>query len=471
MTHYVISATPPAEVGSISLSASHADIGDELTITGSGFGASRGTNQVWFGEPENEQGWRPVTKEAASYVSWSDTEIVVTVPSMSPGKAGEAGTYHRVRVEVDGVESSAADFYIDPVVTITTGTSTAVAYSVIAQTATVWGIANNTTWDPDTATFSSSTTLGNYPLDNTDDVLFDGVTFTVTDGTLNGENFGVLTLGNEEMRHERLTFLNCTFTNNMGAGSGSDDGVNAVKVTTGWNTNDIVNDLTFASCLFGTPDDGASAFSRMGYEQQQGSNGSCLRVAFKDCTFEPVDGEIISVNGGNLMHLIDNCTFKGATNRAYPQYSGALESNQGHYIEVRDCDFWGWVYELLNFNGDGDDAHLLFTGCDFDNTIRYQTYVGDHNATIFAWSRISGATVTGCTINTGPNSALACYDAAPGTGTPYPYFSSCTNCDISGSTITGYIKYGGLHVPSTGIDYFPAVVDFIANGNQAPVKV
>jgi hypothetical protein len=448
------------------LSAGHAAIGAQVTITGSGFGTS---GAVYFGEPRNEQGWRPVTREA-TVVSWSDESVVVTVPAMSPGKANEPGTYHRVRVEVGGVESNAADFYIDPVTVITTGTSAATVYSVFVQSGSVWGIPLAHSWNPATATLTGSSILGNWPRDNAANVLFDGVTFTATNGTLNGENFGVLTLGNEEMRHERMTFLNCTFTNNMGAGSGNDQGVNAVKVTTGWNLNDIVNDLTFAGCLFGTPNGGASAFSRMGYEQQQGSNGSALRIAFKDCTFEPVDAEAISVNGGDLMCLIDGCTFKGATNRAYPQYSGAIESNQGHYIEVRDCDFWGWIYELFNFNGDGDDCHVLFTGCDIDNTHRYQTYIGDHNATVFAWSRISGATISGCTINTGPNSHLACQTAAPGTGTPYAYFSTCTDCDFSGSTITGYIKYGGLHVPDTGLGYFPDVTSFVANGNIPPAK-
>ena len=271
--------------------------------------------------------------------------------------------------------SNSVNFYIDPVTTITAGTSAAVAYSVIAQTGSEWGIPNNTTWNPATATYTSSTILGNWPVDNAANILFDGVTFTATNGTLNGESWGVVSLGNGERTHERMTFLNCTFSNNTGAGSGNDRGVNGVKVTTGWRSDhqDSVNDVTFAGCLFGTPNGGASAFSRMGYEQQQGSYGAALRVAFKGCTFEPVDGEIISVNAGDLMQPHRRLHLQGSDQQAVPTVLGGLESNQGQYIEVRDCDFWGWTYELFNFNGDGSTCNVLFTGCDIDNTHRYQT--------------------------------------------------------------------------------------------------
>ncbi len=50
-------------------------IGDQVTITGTHFGASRNGDKVYF---TNSSG--STTVEAASYVSWSDTAIVVTVP-------------------------------------------------------------------------------------------------------------------------------------------------------------------------------------------------------------------------------------------------------------------------------------------------------------------------------------------------------------------------------------------------------
>ena len=62
---------------------------------------------------------------------------------------------------------------------------------------------------------------------------------------------GLTTWGAPEAS-ERITFLNCTFTNNIGAGGGDDFGVNGVKVVTGNNSNNTVNDISFVGCNFGT---------------------------------------------------------------------------------------------------------------------------------------------------------------------------------------------------------------------------
>ncbi len=80
-------ATPPAITG---LSFSHGAVGDSVTITGTGFGAAQGASTVTFNGTE------------ATVTSWSDTEIVVTVPvgattgnltvTTSGGSASEAFT-------------------------------------------------------------------------------------------------------------------------------------------------------------------------------------------------------------------------------------------------------------------------------------------------------------------------------------------------------------------------------------------
>jgi len=465
------SPAPPPPGGNIALSASHADIGDEVTITGTGFGAAQGTSTVTFGEPVNIQGWAPVTKEAASYVSWSNTSITCTVPAMSPGKAGYPDTYHRVRVYVGGVESNAADFYIDPVTTITTGTSTAVAYSVIAQTGSEWGEPSNATWDPATATYTSSTIFGLYPVNNADDILFDGVTFTATCQTMTGTAWGVLSLGNGEKRHERMTFLNCTFSNNTGVGEGVDFGVNCVKVATGYNVNDLVNDLTFADCLFGTPDGGANAFTRMGYEQQNGAYGPATRIKFTGCTFEPAMAEPLSLNAGDNMHLYENCLFKGGgggTPEWGQQYSNVFESNQGHYIEIRDCEFWRWSGTCFNFNGDNDDPHILVTGGTVDFSHAYQTDTSVDTSCVFGWASIDSVRVAGVAINTGTDGG--CCDSIEAYGANY--FYSCEDNDFSGSTVTGYVRQGGsAFVPETGTLYWRAGSELIAHSNVPPTKV
>jgi hypothetical protein len=53
-----------------SISPTTARAGDSITITGTNFGATQGTGQVWLG-----------SKLAGSYVSWSNTQIVATVAS------------------------------------------------------------------------------------------------------------------------------------------------------------------------------------------------------------------------------------------------------------------------------------------------------------------------------------------------------------------------------------------------------
>ncbi len=62
-----------------------------LTITGSGFGATRGSGTVGFSNANNG-GTSFVSPLAGEYLSWSDTEIQVRVPSVTVGGAGPAGT-------------------------------------------------------------------------------------------------------------------------------------------------------------------------------------------------------------------------------------------------------------------------------------------------------------------------------------------------------------------------------------------
>lgn len=64
-------------ITSISPTSANAGVGDTITITGSGFGATRGTGKVEFLNGRYQDGTRvPVT----AYTSWSDTQIVCAVP-------------------------------------------------------------------------------------------------------------------------------------------------------------------------------------------------------------------------------------------------------------------------------------------------------------------------------------------------------------------------------------------------------
>lgn len=58
----------------------NAGAGEPLTVSGFGFGNTRDTSKVWFKNADNA-GASEIAAEAAQYLSWSDTKIVVIVPS------------------------------------------------------------------------------------------------------------------------------------------------------------------------------------------------------------------------------------------------------------------------------------------------------------------------------------------------------------------------------------------------------
>lgn len=441
----LVPATCQARTAKVTaLSRSSAKVGARLTIRGSNFGSRQGRSTVTFGERPNALGFAPCSKKAR-VVSWSSSSITVRVPRMSPGKAGEPGTYHPVYVTVGGRKSNSANFYIDPVTTITTGTSAALANSVIPS--------SNSTWTPSTATYSSASTTGVFPATGTANVLFDGVTFTATNGTLAGYAYGVLTLGGNRT-HQNITFLNCTFTNNLGPGSGGDYGVNGVKVVN-WGAQ-YCHDVSFVGCNFGTPNGGASAFQRMGYEQVQNvAANAATNVAIIDCIFEPVGGECISNNAGNLYQLISGCTFKGAGNRVAPDYLGVIEFNSSCYVEVRDSDMWRPNCPALNMapvpGSPNSDRHLLFKNIDVDATHAYQTVPLTFDA-MFMTSQLSYARFDGCRFNTGTSTTHYRWAGAANTwGMPPHAWNTCTYNDFRGSTISGYVGSG---LPATAAGYW-----------------
>ena len=84
-----------ASITSFSPSALVAGVGAVLTIQGSGFGASQGTGNVSFQNADNG-GATTNTPRQADYLSWSDTQIRVRVPSS--GSNGQPAGTGAVRV-------------------------------------------------------------------------------------------------------------------------------------------------------------------------------------------------------------------------------------------------------------------------------------------------------------------------------------------------------------------------------------
>jgi len=463
-------------------SINHASSGDTVNINGRGFGANQGSSFVVFGERINDQGWAPVARKAA-VISWSDTNIRVTVPSMSPGKGGYANTYHPVYVVKDPVGTWAPDyysaaasrtltswkmsnsynFYMDPKIVITKNTSQEVVNSVFS---------GNGTWDPLTATYTTNSEQGVWPKNNVNDVLLDGVTLTATRGDLGAFAAGCITLG-EGNSNARLTFLNSTITGNMGPGSGGRHGVVGLKI---WSQPSApVTDISFIGTNFGTPSTGG--FSDMNIEivnpGSGGENGSapCERFALIDCVLEPAGGQALSFgSAGDIFALVTGCTFKGAGYDEATPWHAVFEANCTHYIHWRDSDVWSWDGVVFNVNGGDSDGvsvyninpHLLFERLNIDFGHVYEgRRIGKPNSSIFMFGYRSHVRIKDCVINTGTDPSYCCESI--GTAHPgweAPNWRNCQHNDFTGTSLTGMVttnNSGGritAHKPTEAIRYW-----------------
>lgn len=82
-------STLAATITNFSPTSVTAGTATSLTITGTGFGATRGTSYVEFANADAGTGF--IQPDASQYVSWSNTQIVVQVPTQTSG-SGTAGT-------------------------------------------------------------------------------------------------------------------------------------------------------------------------------------------------------------------------------------------------------------------------------------------------------------------------------------------------------------------------------------------
>ena len=83
-----INALPPA-ISSFAPANITAGTASQLTITGSGFGLTQGASVVRFPNADAAAGY--ITPHATQYLSWSDLQIIVEIPSRTSG-SGSAGS-------------------------------------------------------------------------------------------------------------------------------------------------------------------------------------------------------------------------------------------------------------------------------------------------------------------------------------------------------------------------------------------
>lgn len=67
-------------INNFSPTKANAGVGEQITINGFGFGSSRGNSKVLFKSADDGFG-AEIAAEAPQYISWSDTKIVVAIPS------------------------------------------------------------------------------------------------------------------------------------------------------------------------------------------------------------------------------------------------------------------------------------------------------------------------------------------------------------------------------------------------------
>jgi len=499
MTASTSSPYIPSAVYISGLSVGHASISDQVTITGTGFGSSRGTSTVWFGElPQYtfSDGYvlRPCSRLAASYVSWSATQIVVTVPSMSPGLAGVTNTYHNVYVEVGGVASNASAFYIDPVTTLDASSTLAQWQAVFpGSTRTVQTLnytnssgayaSQHATYTTQ-VTLSSSAEQGNYVHTGTHDVLIKDATFIGTNSNIYYSDAGVVTMGSYATGESPaniwdVTFHNCVIQNNMGSGGG--EGVNGCKVYHG-TSGSRFGDWTFSDCSFGTPNSPSGSFLRASIELGEPVGGLSYtseptpnylqNIRLTGCDFEPCgwhSGYSSFVYGQgprDRKQMIDNCTFKGnAATSSWNRVTGLELQNQGFY--VADCKFWrtGGLW-LQHEGGDypaGTMSYNVYRRCDFDYTIAFTT----NNDASTGWNTAigvgnwNGCIFDDCDINMG--SASDAHQALFWGS----YLNSCTGYNFSTSYLHGYIRPSNTGSPTAITSFWQVCTDWTVDASAA----
>ena len=289
-------------------------------IRGSYFGSRQGRSTVTFGErpvttpsPTGNQRWAPCAKKAR-VVSWSRSSITVRVPSMAPGS-------HKVYVTVGGRSSNSYPFSISAATTVTGRT-----FRTASRLGNVLGVDSG-----------DGSNLAAY----TRNVLFENCTFEATNQNMPGDLAGVLTIG-KTAKNYNLTFRNCTFKRNVGAGSGSAwAGVNGVKAIYG------VHDITFDGCTF-------EEFSRFSIEVWSNDDPANrpYNIAVVDSVFEPAGSQCISWSGGRnpLYSIVDGCLFKGYGTEPTRAWGACLEFAGSHHIVTRNSDIWTGSGSAFNVN-------------------------------------------------------------------------------------------------------------------------
>jgi predicted alpha-1,2-mannosidase len=279
-----------------SLSATSAKAGDQVTINGSGFGASQGNGYVSFGD--NGTNWgAPGNAGTFTVDSWSDTAITITVPTPS-GTNGElqvwAGTPASVTVvDNSGDVSDSPELAITPTANpadyydnagISDDTSTACAnydgdgYSYSAQALSAAGLTPGGTVSADGLTF----TWPNVASCANDNILAAGQTMLIN-GAAGASKLGLL----------------------ESSSNGGTSGPITITYTDGTSTTAPLSSSDWA----GGPGPGETAVATMSYRNMT-SGGSQQITMYVYATTVPIDSSktVASVTFPEISSMVGSST-------------------------------------------------------------------------------------------------------------------------------------------------------------------
>lgn len=374
------------------LSATHAAVGAQIGIYGTGFGATQGSSTVTFGERPNRQGWASCAR-TATVVSWSNTYIVCTVPSMSPGKAGAPDTYHPVYLTIGGNLSPSLDFYINPVTTYTG------------------------------QNYTSRSTGSSH------DVLYDNCTFTSSAY----QSAALLISGSPY----NITFHNCTIA------SSSWNGVSINEYS-----NSGIRDITFSDCTW-------NYCYRMGLECTTRGTYTMTyqRIGLIGCTFAPCGSQAISFDG-HVANVRANCLVKnvhirgaGITYTVDQPWGSGFEINGTSGFTIQNLDIDTVRSNMLNIQlaSSSETTYWVFEDCNFDNRIIDPLQTSAMTGCTFNANNMMRAYFYNC-VFWHQNRGVWGYN---GYMTGNCSYNTCESCTFGDAT-RGYFNWLGTHVGNVG---------------------
>ena len=279
-----------------SLSTSTAQAGQQVTIDGTGFGASQGTGYVEFSDNGTDWG-APGSSAAFTVDSWSDTAITFTVPTPS-GTNGKYRVWPGTPAAVTVIDGS-GDVSDSPVLEINPTANLSDYYDNV-------GISDDTStscanFDGDGYSYSSQA-LSGAGLTPNGTVSADGLSFTWPDAA-SCANDDILAAG------QTMLVTGKSGASNLGLLESSTNGSTSGPITITYTDGTSTTETVASSDWAGGPGTGETAVATMTY-RNAGSGGSQAITMYVYATTVPIDSSktVASITLPDISSSVDSST-------------------------------------------------------------------------------------------------------------------------------------------------------------------